>query len=472
MSKFNLKDYQKTNGDEHINMRLEKQRSEAPDVINEKQLEDYRATESDVTIEKQLEEARTGEETETTEKRLDTHKPKFANKYRNPEAYQGDMNKLEEQRLQGDTNEKEKYEAASETPKQFRWWEGVKSPDGLKLASDTKKVVIARDEYDEREENIEEMSFDKPRFQEATEPEEEVMTEKEPKVMTDFPVEKVDSIYGADRGNFEIETDKKLDSPHLKGHYMILSFDPESFKGNEESIKRSALEKIISVHPELDGYISMDDLGDIKDLGGRGTIKLRSTEPIINNVSKGTKPSTIESEENEGDPIIEDNYKEKVIDGTPMATGKVSINTEINPDNKDQVINDVISFLRLKHPRIQIEKDSLDLVDLERGEVRYMVGINDISKPSELSLEEEFKKMEEPMADDPEVEAELAEIQENLAKDPNYYEDKDEDFDIVDETPATPEVPYEPSTDKKYPLLPPVAKTNSGINVESASKKK
>ena len=129
--KFNLKTYQKIDGDEHIDMRLEEARGNIPDVINEKQLEPYRAGENDVLTEKLLETKRIGEETEITEKRLDTHKPKFANKYRNPSAHEGDMNKLEEQRLQGDPVEKEKYEMASETPKQFRWWEGVKSPDGL-----------------------------------------------------------------------------------------------------------------------------------------------------------------------------------------------------------------------------------------------------------------------------------------------------------------------------------------------------
>ena len=117
--KFNLKNYKKTNGDEHIDRRLEEQRSEAPNVINEKQLEDYRATESNVSIEKMLEDSRTGEETEVTEKRLDTHKSKFANKYRNPEAFEGDINKLEEQRLNGEPVENEKYDLASETPKQL-----------------------------------------------------------------------------------------------------------------------------------------------------------------------------------------------------------------------------------------------------------------------------------------------------------------------------------------------------------------
>ena len=97
--KFNLKNYQKINGDMHIDKRLEEARQDAPNVINEKQLEDYRSEVANVSIEKLLEKNRTGEETETTERRLETHKPKFANAYRNKDAYTGDMNKIEEQRL-------------------------------------------------------------------------------------------------------------------------------------------------------------------------------------------------------------------------------------------------------------------------------------------------------------------------------------------------------------------------------------
>ena len=48
--KFNLKNYQKINGNEHIDMRLEQAREGSPDVINEKQLESYRATEADVGV--------------------------------------------------------------------------------------------------------------------------------------------------------------------------------------------------------------------------------------------------------------------------------------------------------------------------------------------------------------------------------------------------------------------------------------
>jgi len=40
--------------------------------------------------------------------------------------------------LKNDPTEDEKYTDASEVPKGLRWWENVKSPDGLKVAN-TKK---------------------------------------------------------------------------------------------------------------------------------------------------------------------------------------------------------------------------------------------------------------------------------------------------------------------------------------------
>ena len=90
--KFNLKMYEKTNGDEHIDMRLEESRGDVPDVINEKQLEDYRADEVEGITERQLEKARTGEASTIVERRLDINKSDFGTKYRNAEAYEGDIN--------------------------------------------------------------------------------------------------------------------------------------------------------------------------------------------------------------------------------------------------------------------------------------------------------------------------------------------------------------------------------------------
>lgn len=271
MSKFNLKNYQKINGDEHITMRLKESHEEAPNVINEKQLESYRVGEENVTIEKLLEKNRSGADNEITEKRLDTHKAKFANKYRNPDAFNGDMNKLEEKRLTSDPVESEKYKPASETPSQLRWWEGVKSEDGLKVAKNTREAQYkvapeVREEVEEKE------GFGLSPVPETIE-----------KSDDDFPVEDMENIDKTvveeaenTNGNMDILIEKFLpnDNPRFSGVYMVLSYDPSDFAGDEEAIKSVALDTILSMHPELNELIGIDDLGDIND--EEGTIKLKT----------------------------------------------------------------------------------------------------------------------------------------------------------------------------------------------------
>lgn len=146
MPKFNLYDYKKTNGDEHIEQRLQKDHVSEPNEINEKQLEQGRADEPLELIEKLLEKTRPGGDDVITEKRLNDVKASFGVKNRNPEAFEGDMNKLEEKRLLNDPVEDEKYNDASTTPKAFRWWE-TKTDDGFKLASSGKQKKTA--EFDD-----------------------------------------------------------------------------------------------------------------------------------------------------------------------------------------------------------------------------------------------------------------------------------------------------------------------------------
>lgn len=388
--KFNLKNYKKINGDEHIDMRLEECRSEAPNVINEKQLEDYRSTESNVTIEKMLEKNRTGEETEITERRLDTHKAKFANKYRNEEAYTGNMNKVEEQRLQGDPSEKEKYEAASEAPKQFRWWEGVKSPDGLKVAQKkTEKIIVAKEENDEK---YEEMTFDKPRFEQAEEEgESKDFTKPAPRVLEEMPQEEfnIDVVEPSPADysqHFFISQEKFLPNKFewLSGVYMVLEYDPADLPSTEYNIKQGALDKILSIHPELANVIDESDL-HVKEEGGQGIVKLiahgEEFAPIIEEISarkKGTIAEENITPEQTGNislPIEELSYEEKDMAGTPMATGRIKINTPITDENRISIIGEVVEFVKKQHPGLQIEKDSLNLSNLSSGQVEYIVGI-------------------------------------------------------------------------------------------------
>lgn len=133
--KFNLKNYQKIDGDGAIEYRLKEEHTDKSiEDITEQQLEVGRVPEKDVTIEALLNKGRGSDDFEIIERKLDTKKADFNIKLRNPAAYEGDINKLEEKRLLNDPVEDEIYESASSTPKSMRWWETNKSKNDLDIA--------------------------------------------------------------------------------------------------------------------------------------------------------------------------------------------------------------------------------------------------------------------------------------------------------------------------------------------------
>ena len=377
MSKFNLKNYKETPGDVHIDKRLQESHKDAPDQISEAQLEDYRAGEPEVLIEKQLENKRLGGDDEITEKRLDDHKAKFANKYRNPEAYEGDINKLEEKRLKNDPVENEEYKPASECAKQLRWWEGVKSPDGLKVAKEEKVVKTAQVEEVEKVEMDMEEDVDDPDFnidelaeQTAGRAGEEMEKEEEGGAISESDADKINIIKWKDLLNPE--------RPYLSGIYAVLSYDPMVFGVDEERIKQAALHKVISVNESLSGKISTADFYDLKEEGLEGSLKLRAVGEEFAPVAVGevapevAKPSAFVGEGN----YSEVGFQEKDIDGTPMAMGKVLTTEDVTPENTNRIVQEMLDFIRARHPHLQIDEESLDLLDLEsKGQVRYTVGI-------------------------------------------------------------------------------------------------
>lgn len=135
MAKNKFVDYEKTNGDDHIDYMLSKDHSKPANSITTEQLKPTRVPEKNSSIEKLLEKNRTGSVETLTEKQLDG-KGKFGSKFRDPSTYEGNINKLEEKRIK-DGVEKEKYELASSTPKEKRWWE----------TKDAKNLVIAKHNY-------------------------------------------------------------------------------------------------------------------------------------------------------------------------------------------------------------------------------------------------------------------------------------------------------------------------------------
>jgi hypothetical protein len=249
--KFNLKNYMKISGDEHIEQRLRQDQHEGEqDEIGEAQLEKQRAGEPDELTEKQLDKVRPGEADEVTERRLDTKKAEFENKYRNPSAYEGDINKLEEKRLQEDPVEDQPYEDNTSVPKELRWWEGKKSPDGLLLAKDKQPVKKAQ---------VEELTFDKPRWGDV---EEEFGEEQEfdpESGLTEFDI--IDETLVDEEMGAETFTEVSYDKQDVAGTPMSIGrvkVNTEINEMNEDAIVRDVIDFIQAEHPEL--YVTRDSL--------------------------------------------------------------------------------------------------------------------------------------------------------------------------------------------------------------------
>jgi len=288
MSKFNLKTYQKINSDEHIDHKLQESHKNAPEQINEAQLETYRALEPEESTERLLEKSRQAsnlsEADEITEKRMNDSKSKLAS-HRNPSAYKGDINKLEEKRLANDPVENEKYSEASETPKKFRWWEQPADSMGLKLAKSKPGIRTAQLLDDEDEFEVEELEFDRPRFESPEATWEENIAEEIEDIAPKYDV-------GDMLREFEIE---ETDVPEVDLHDMFdeINYGEKDVAGTPMAvgavqvssdmqdadrgfIVEKALEYISEMHPHLE--ISENSLG-LSELND-GRITFMVTAPV------------------------------------------------------------------------------------------------------------------------------------------------------------------------------------------------
>jgi len=378
MAKFNLKDYVKINGDEHIDQRLKEDHGKIPDEVNEAQLENYRATEPTQLTEKQLEKVRAGEAEQITERRLDNDKAKFANKYRNEEAYNGDINKLEQKRLESDPVEDQVYESSSETPKFLRWWENTpKSPDGLKTSQRNKKKVDAQmGRAREFEPSDEQTDINAPEFKDIS-PEEKMMNDLE---KSDFDIIEVEDAMP----NLEVVKEKNL-TGEIPGVYMVVEYDVTDFGGVVDDIQKAVLDKILEVRPELRSLISTDDLSMPKEEGAVGQVTLRAFGDYLRPVLPMAEPTEEEAlleKINASSLFKELSYEQKDVGGTPMVLGKIKVMADVDDYEKDQVVEDAVSFIGSKHPDIKLSADAIDVSKLSEGELGYMVM---------ASLREEFK---------------------------------------------------------------------------------
>ncbi len=367
--KFNLKNYQQINGDKHIDMRLEEARKEAPDVINEKQLEDGRVEEKNVTIEKLLEKNRTGAEDEITEKRLDTHKSKFANNYRNEETYTGDINKLEEKRLKSDPIEKEAYSLASETPAKMKWWESIKSPDGLKVASKEQTIKTAAPIVNVQPEDPENLLDPTQGVEEA---------EK-----TDIPTQDPSETWD---GDFKVQ---ELSSMHIVGKPVFipsnenpkfvtitLNYDPDDLKlQSKDSIKQAALDAI-------------SNSAELGNLGSKLTIdNFRVTNPAAGEVKMAADAELMASPEAvspsaEGPKGSSRNLIERSFVVNPesnIATGIASINTEAAATDENMLKEEAADLFVKGHPELaNIPREELKAsMGIEGDQVNFMIELRE-----------------------------------------------------------------------------------------------
>jgi len=388
--KFNLKWYQKVSGDDHIERRLRDQHKDVKEQINEKQLEDYRTGVEEVVTEKLLENKRPGPKEVITEGRLNNDNSKFAIKYRNPEAYTGDINKLEEKRLLNDPVENEKYEDATNTQKQPKWWEGKKSPDGIKIADTLKKKAV------------EELDFSSPRWEDISEGEEGLLPEKDTAGEDDFDepdedfeiVEKSNEELKKEKSNAIVIVDSKKTLDPIPSIYLKIHFEPSVFK-NENEIKAAILDKVIEEKPELAGMIELDNVNVTSF--DQGTVRLIGEEYA--KIIEPEEELKIEEPSAVKEPFQELSFEEKDVVGTPMFVGRVRVNTEVDEMNRDKVIRDVADFIETKHPEVKIGPDSLDLTKLDAGEVSFVIAKSPEAPPAEPpppeALQEEFPVKEE-----------------------------------------------------------------------------
>jgi hypothetical protein len=389
MSKFNLKNYKKNNGDQHITMQLKEQHKDPANTITEKQLDDRRVEEKDVILEKLLDGKRLGSAETLTEQRLNNEKGMFA-PFRNSETYTGDINKLEEKRLAGDKMEDEKYESASETPKAQRWWDNLKASSNKKVVEAARRKRPAQPE----EGSLDAYVTDTPsRFKEMEElgiggegsqAEEGLAPDlQESNEIVGAPVEQTEDIDAED----PIETSKAIEvvkNSEIEGTdftdgqpviAMKFAFDPLAFEGQEE-IKNLALEKAIEVRPNLQGQISSENFKVLPvSQDGRGFLVLRLQG------EQYFAPAEAESS-------LFTDIDVQVADegGTPSTIGRLVLSpeaVELAKTEREEFAREATDYILDNNPEVAEAlkgspdvslEDSLNYALLDQGEVTFVVG--------------------------------------------------------------------------------------------------
>jgi hypothetical protein len=353
MSKFNLKNHVKKDGDEHTDKKLREEHEEAVEEITEEQLSERRVNEKETLIEDLLEEQRkqagTSEADIITEGNLDSADQSL-HKHRNPEAYEGDVNKLEEQRLSEETQEEEEYELASETKGEMRWWEDVKDGKDLKLASDHKKKVVeaqSSPHYDGDNQGEVDKTF----------------VPELPKETLSLNEEENDDFEIDDRENIKVTKQKDLEGL-VNGVYMALEFNPYSFSNDKEA-REAVFNAILSERPELEGLISKDEVRVDTD-DGTATLRSIGDQFLVTDLEDDAPSFQTDSLFREMD------FNEVDLGGTPTASGSIEMLEPVDMADKSSIAEQAVSFINSKHPEYEVSEQSLDLSNIGDGMIGFM----------------------------------------------------------------------------------------------------
>jgi hypothetical protein len=266
----------------------------------------------------------------------------------------------------------------------------------------------------------------------------------------DFPIEEN---IGTTSGQMYVVKQRDLTNaktPEANGVYMVLAYDPAQFKGNKQRIKDAAYQKVIEVRPELEDLVSPDDFGSIEESTTGGVVRMRALgtpffkffhdKGEFGSTTPALAPANVPVVEEEGGLFSEISYKEKDVGGTPMAIGRIVTDEAITPEN---ILQEAISFINKKHPGIKIDSQSLDLTNLSKGEVEFIVAVPLAEGDKEKTLDEEFAEME---AENPETVEELEPTMEELAAMPGAEEGPGV-RSLGEEEPVTLEKPLVAGTD-------------------------
>ena len=374
MSKFNLasKSQKKNNlDDKHINVQLEDERTgEDQFQITEVQLKKDRVENEPVILEKLLEGKRLGAAEKTTEGNLNSSKSELDIKYRNSKAYEGNINKLEEKRLSGKKMEDEKYEVASETPKDGRWWDNL-----LTAKADGKTVTSARrpkSEMIDAPMQEPETEFTAPKWGEAA-----GMVGEDEGLAPDV-ADKMDVIdptqenayipepsftpmsEDIDQVQFTNTKEKPFDFAGMKGLYLAYEFGDSV--ADENAIKQQAYDTALKSHDYLEETDLSPDSFNVKD----GWVSARLVGEQY-----------LQPQESSSSVFTLGNVEEAEVGSDKLFIGTVNVNPDVIKDmDEDTLSRDLIDFLEsqpeLSNEKVTIQPDALDLSKLMDGEVSFV----------------------------------------------------------------------------------------------------